>query len=73
MWCDHFTPNRGRCRHWARVYITFRTKEDMLILDRRTKRCWPHYLELENKARLPDATFTILKVEVIDGDVPEAD
>jgi len=45
----------------------------MFILDRRTKRCWPHYLELENKARLPDATFTILKVEVIDGDVPEAD
>lgn len=59
--CDHFTPKTGRCRCRARVKIVYLKRAG----ERAINRCWQHYHELEQRARQPDACFTITESEAI--------
>ena len=66
--CDHQdSVVDSRCRKRARVRVVYVNLDDRgrQTLGSSTDRCWEHYLELENLARTPGATFRILKSVIL--------
>jgi len=67
--CTHFTPETGQCRCRARVRMlvvtvhrisrTYQKYYELTV-------CWPHYLEMERRARKGSSTIEIIyAVEII--------